>query len=122
MISYTKIAKASHSLRSALNQKHFSELERDGVIQRFEYTFELSWKLFKQYLLSTGIRCNSPKDAIRELAKQGALKDPERWMGYLTARNYTSHTYDKKVAEWVFATAKDFISDLEKLLDVLKND
>ncbi|MGL5230198.1 MAG: HI0074 family nucleotidyltransferase substrate-binding subunit, partial [Cetobacterium sp.] len=53
---------------------------KDGVIQRFEFTLELSWKILKTYLMNEGIDCvNTPKSVVREAYKAGIIKNGEIW-------------------------------------------
>lgn len=70
---------------------------RDGVIQRFEFTFELSWKMLKRYLEEFGLEkvdgLNN-RDLFRVGFEQGLLDDPEAWFHYLKMRNQSSHIYD----------------------------
>lgn len=119
MIRIEKLDRALASLEKGLEKESLSDLERDGIIQRFEYCFELTWKLCKQFLLSLGIGVQSPKMAIREAARQGLIDNPTQWLEYLNARNYTSHTYDEAVAQWVFLRAKSFAIDARALLDTI---
>lgn len=98
-------------------------LLRDGVIQRFEFTYELSWKMIKCYLDAYGLEkadgLNS-KDLFRVGYEQGLIKAPERWFHYLKMRNQTSHVYDKEKAAEVFAAAREFLPDCVYLLKRLK--
>jgi nucleotidyltransferase substrate binding protein (TIGR01987 family) len=98
------------------------ELMRDGVIQRFEYTFELAWKLVKRYLEEYGLeRVDSltNRDLFRVGFEQGLLRDAEAWLNYLKSRNLTSHTYEPATAKIVFQSAQAFLGDARFLLDQL---
>lgn len=92
---------------------------RDGVIQRFEFTFELSWKTLKRYLEEYGLEkvdgLNN-RELFRIGFEQGLLADPEAWFHYLKMRNQTSHVYDEAKATVVFATARTFLQDARYLL------
>jgi nucleotidyltransferase substrate binding protein (TIGR01987 family) len=99
------------------------ELMRDGVIQRFEYTFELAWKLLKRYLEEYGLeRVDSltNRDLFRVGHEQGLLRDAEAWLSYLKSRNLISHTYNPAVAETVYESAKAFLGDARYLLEQLR--
>ncbi|MCX7125106.1 MAG: nucleotidyltransferase substrate binding protein, partial [Gammaproteobacteria bacterium] len=81
----------------------------DGIIQRFEFTYELSWKLMKAYLRHLGIEANNPRDTFRESLKQGLIleEDAHRWFDMIDKRNLTSHTYHEKNALHVYAAVKN---------------
>jgi nucleotidyltransferase substrate binding protein (TIGR01987 family) len=71
----TPLIKVQKIFEDALKEAK-SELERDGAIQRFEYTYELVWKTLKKVLSFNGIEANSPRDVFREAARQGLIDDP----------------------------------------------
>lgn len=77
----------------------------DGTIQRFEFTYELCWKLMKAYLHYLGVEANNPRDAIRESLKQNIIsdKDSAQWFNMIEKRNLTSHTYHKAMAMEVYS-------------------
>ena len=76
-----------------------NDLLRDGLIQRFELTFELSWKTLKVYFEDEGlIGLNSPKAVLREAFSAGIIKNDELWLRMLNDRNLTSHIYIEQVA------------------------
>ncbi len=122
------LEKAIEQLKSGLNQSHAdpdNELLRDGVIQRFEYTMDLSWKMIQRYLKhiaqveESAIR--TKKDLFREAGRLGLISNVEAWFGYYEARNETSHTYDPQIAESVFEQAELFLPDAISLLEALKH-
>jgi nucleotidyltransferase substrate binding protein (TIGR01987 family) len=96
---------------------------RDGVIQRFEFTYELSWKMLKRYLEEYGLerpdRLNN-RDLFRVGYEQELIDDPEKWFLYLRMRNLTSHVYDEAKAMEVFQAAKRFLPDVQYFLERLK--
>lgn len=76
-----------------------SELEKQGLIQAFEFVFELAWNLMKDYFLYQGNPAISgSRDAIRTAFKQGLIADGEGWMAMIKSRNQTAHTYNESVA------------------------
>ena len=96
---------------------------RDGVIQRFEFTFELSWKMLKRYLEEFGLEkvdSLNNRDLFRVGFEQGLLDDPEAWFHYLKMRNQSSHIYDEGKAAAVFAAARDFQQVAQELLNRLE--
>lgn len=85
-----------------------SRLEKDGTIQRFEFTFELSWKLMQAVLSDQHKQTYGVKTIIRESAKLGLIDSPTKWFGFLDARNLTAHTYKQETADEVLKKAKKF--------------
>lgn len=84
------------SLYSIKNRE--TELFLDALIQRYEFTHELAWKLMKDYLEYMGIEgIIGSRDAIR-YALQNGLIDDDRWMDTIADRNITSHNYDQEIA------------------------
>ena len=80
-------------------QENASDVIRDGVIQRFEFTYELSWKTAKEYLESVGlVDINSPKSVFKEAFTQRLIEDETIWLLMLNDRNKTSHLYNEKMA------------------------
>jgi nucleotidyltransferase substrate binding protein (TIGR01987 family) len=90
-------------LREALEEGigELNQLEKEGVIQRFEYCFELAWKTVKDYLEYSGIviREPSPRRVIKEAFAAGIIADGQVWIAMLDHRNLLSHTYDLAVFE-----------------------
>jgi len=108
--------KALNSLEDALKQPK-NDYIRDAVIQRFEYSYELSWKILKRYLKEfCSIEENNVKNLFRIALKQGLIENIENWFKYHESRNLTSHTYNELNAEEVYKSAQKFIIDAKLLL------
>jgi nucleotidyltransferase substrate binding protein (TIGR01987 family) len=121
MIDFSTLEKALVTLESALVPSAHTELERDGVIQRFEYCFELSWKVAKRVLEESGVTtATTPKSVIRELGNRGWIKSVEQWFDFLNARNASAHTYVNKTAQEVFLKARQFPNECRALIQELK--
>lgn len=118
-IDFSKLEEALESLEDGLKAPPKNDLERDGVIQRFEYTFELAWKTGKKVLDQVGLAANSPRDVIRTMGQQEWV-NAEEWLGYLEARNSVTHIYDARVAGRVFESAKSFAPACRTLFSKLK--
>ena len=101
------LTKALCSLENAIALP-LNDIVRDAVIQRFEYTFELSWKTLKVAGEYMGTECNSPREAIKAGFKLGWIQSPDLWFEAMEARNKTSHTYDEDIAKEVYEVAKKF--------------
>lgn len=128
MLELTSLEKALSSLEQAIarSQRQPTDEEvRDSVIQRFEYSYELSWKMLKRQLemdspTPVSIDAMSFKEMIREAAERGLINNPESWFEYRRQRNLTSHTYNETKARQVYQTALVFIQDAKTLLQNLK--
>lgn len=81
-INITSLIKASNQFKKGLIKAE-SEQERGGVVQRFELTFELVWKILKKILAFKGININSPRETFREAAKQKFIQDPLVWFEFI---------------------------------------
>jgi len=95
----------------------------DGAIQRFEFTFELSWKLTKAVLNHTGIEAASPRAVIKEAFKANVMENGEGWIDMLEDRNKTSHIYDEEQAIDIYKKIKKnhfpLLKNLEKSINEL---
>jgi len=100
---FSNYEKALTQLQDAValsEKRELSPLEKQGLIQAFEYTHELAWKVLKDFLQSRGnLDIYGSKDATREAFASGLIEDGETWMSMIKSRNLTSHTYDEKTVE-----------------------
>ena len=101
--------KALRTLEEALHNPPKSLLERDGVIQRFEYCLEISWGAAKKVLEYHECRTDTPRNVFRELARLGWIDNPDDWIYFLEARNKTSHIYNNEIAEELFKIIPSFL-------------
>lgn len=95
----------------------FSQLEKEGIIQRFEYTFELAWNVIKDKMEHDGIVLDkiSPKSIVRQAYAAKYIQDAETWLKMIGDRNLMSHTYDFAKFEAVIKTIADsYLPMLEK--------
>jgi len=96
---YNNYSRALGLLEAAAGIDKASELEIEGMIQRFEYTFELAWKTLKDYLEDRGFtEIVGSKEAIRLAFANDVIKDGEIWMDMIRSRNLTTHIYDSDKA------------------------
>ena len=113
-------------LREAIGQMNeanliggtFSDLEKEGTIQRFEYTWELAWKALNDYLKSEGVVLDkiTPKSVIRASFRAKIISDGDTWMKALDARNKMAHTYDFEDFEKALGQIRDdFLPAMEEL-------
>lgn len=132
-LDLTSLEKAISQLKEAINFAHTDMAKqnialfqqfRNSVIQCFEFTYELCWKMLKRRL-----ELDSPtpavidefsfNDLIREGAVRGYVDKPAHWIRYRKERNVTSHVYNERMAQEVYETAILFFKDAEKLLKTL---
>ena len=107
---FSNFERAFLLLRDALNAdiNEYNDLEKEGIIQRFEYTFELSWKVLKDKMEYDGLVLEriSPKIVIREAYASKYILEADTWMKMSEARNLMSHTYDFTVFTETIITIK----------------
>jgi nucleotidyltransferase substrate binding protein (TIGR01987 family) len=80
-----------------------TDLSRDAAIQRFEFCFELAWKVIQEEARAEGLDCQSPKGCLKLAFKQGWISDESGWLVMLEDRNRTAHTYDEALAKNVYS-------------------
>ncbi len=109
--------KAVNRLDEVLKQEK-NEFIRDSAIQRFEFTFDLSWKVVKAFLEENkGVICNSPKGCFREAYKQEIIEYDDFWIEMTDYRNKTAHIYKEELAEEIYAILPRTLSYFQKLLE-----
>ena len=125
---FVNYKKALQQLQSAVElsaQRALSNLEKQGVIQAFEFTHELAWNMLKDYLQDQGNQnIKGSKDATREAFKVALIADGEQWMAMIQSRNVSSHTYNEHIAnelvsvivEQYFALFIELQTEMEKYL------
>src|SRR5208282_4052695 len=99
-----ELQNAVKRLREAVAQPE-SDLVRDAVIQRFEFTFELIWKSLKLYLERQGLDCGGPRSTLKKAFTEGRINSPDEadvWLQVLEDRNLTSHAYDEALANRIY--------------------
>ncbi len=135
-LDLSSLKKALASLEAALaitRGERFSELGEDwrrtliaGVVQNFEFVFELSWKMLKRQLERelpnpAALDLMSYREMIRTGYERGLIDDPEAWFDYRLLRNITSHAYSEKKASQVFSGVPPFIESVRFLLAALES-
>lgn len=97
------------------------DLDRDGVVQRFEFTFELLWKTLKIWLEHMGVPCAGPRPCIKTAFRFGLVPDDEILLDMLEDRNRASHIYDEDMAQAIFEhISRVYVQVLEKVLNHLE--
>ena len=102
---FLNFSRAYSLLREALETdiEELNQLEREGIIQRFEYTFELGWQLLKDRMENDGVVISpvAPRNVISEAVAAGMINDGETWVDMLIDRNKMAHTYNFSTFESV---------------------
>ena len=128
---FSNYKKALIQLQDAVQlsqQRELTPLEKQGLIQSFEYTHELAWKTLKDFLQYRGSteEIYGSKDVSRQAFANGIISDGETWMSMVKSRNLTSHTYDEETVEKIVdVILGSYIFEFEKLeekLDSLKQE
>ncbi|MDZ4713355.1 MAG: nucleotidyltransferase substrate binding protein [bacterium] len=118
--------KALSKLSEVAEDKNFlstlSNLEREGLIQRFEYTFELAWKTLQDFLRSKGYtEIAGPNPVIEQAFADGYITNGENWRKMKKSRELSSHTYNEEIAneiaEGVIEIYYNLLKDLEERLE-----
>ncbi|WP_425636610.1 nucleotidyltransferase substrate binding protein [Algoriphagus yeomjeoni] len=104
---FSNFNKAMNHLENALQITNPDIVQKAGIIQFFEMSFELAWNVVKDYLEEQGfVDIKSPRSALKKAFEMNILENGHDWMDLLQDRNLTAHTYDEQKA-----------SDMEKLID-----
>ncbi len=99
---FSNYRKALGQLQKFIDKKELSELEEQGLIKAFEYTYELAWCTLKDFLEFQGqSQLYGARDTFRKAHELNLIADGETWMDMLQSRNQTLHTYNEKTAEQI---------------------
>ncbi|WP_212508804.1 nucleotidyltransferase substrate binding protein [Litoribacterium kuwaitense] len=103
---FENFEKAYKLLEKYSSQPIETELERAGIIQFFEMTVELAWKVWKDYLEAQGFLVKSPRETIKQAFQSGYIADGHTWLEALLSRNQPSQMYDEEKAKEMIDTIK----------------
>jgi len=98
-----------------------TEQEKAGIIQAFEFSYELAWKTLKRVAEVKGIQSSSPRDTFRVAADLGLIQDAERWFRFIYTRNETVRTYKENVVQDIFRLLPEFRSEMQNLVKTLES-
>ncbi len=118
---FQNLVKALTLLEKGLAIEHPTDIEQQGIIQSFEFTFELSWKTLKDFLESQGVACQFPKEVIKKAFQHEIIAKGEIWLEMLGKRNLPAHTYDGKLASEAYRLIKEkFAPEIQQLVKWLR--
>ena len=119
---FSNFERAFLLLQDSLKTEQLSILERAGLIQFFEMTFELSWKLLKDYEETEGFIVKTPREAIKQAFQSGLINNGHDWIDALQDRNLTAHTYNEETAIAVEAKIRNkYFQLLLEIYEYFKN-
>jgi len=104
---FQNFAKAYDRLSEGVKLESYDSLQEAGLIQTFEFTFELGWKTLKDYLELSGFDAASPRDVIKQAFQAGFISNGHLWLDALDKRNLMSHIYDENIAQEVLMAIKN---------------
>lgn len=113
-----ELENAINKLQEALQEEKTTEIIIDGVLHRFEFTFELAWKTMKDYLEHMGIieKTGSPREVIKNAFQYNLIEDGDEWIEMMLSRNLLSHIYDEEELRKIYIKIKDKYAKLLKNL------
>ena len=110
---FANYLKALSQLSRFIEKGDLNELEKQGLIQSFEYTYELAWNVIKDFYEYQGITdIQGSRDAIRTAFKMGLIEDGNGWMQMIGSRIKSSHTYNEDIAQEINNAIKSTYFDL----------
>ncbi|HCJ11613.1 MAG TPA: nucleotidyltransferase [Opitutae bacterium] len=113
--------KALQSLQRLVDVKKPDDVCIDAAIQRFEYTYELSWKTLKTYIEERlGESPKFPKQVLSTAYQANLIDDETQWLTLLNDRNLTSHLYSEAMSRNIFSHFKTYVALFQKLLEKLR--
>jgi nucleotidyltransferase substrate binding protein (TIGR01987 family) len=124
---FTNFNKAFRQLERFVKKEDLNEMEEQGLIKAFEYTYELCWKTLQDLLKDKGyINIMGPRPVIEQSFQDGYLVNGKAWMNMYKSRNLTSHTYDEETAKEIIKEIKNsyfsLFNDLKNKLEKELND
>ncbi len=120
--NFKRSLKQLENAMALMEERELSDLEKQGVIQAFEYNYELAWNVLKDFYEYQGDQdIQGSRDAIRTAFKRGLIVNGEVWMNMIKSRAMTSHTYREDIAKEILQDIvnlyyQEFASLKERLL------
>lgn len=121
--NYKRALEQVNAAIMVMNERSLSNLEKQGMVQAFEFTHELSWKVLKDFLEYRGATdLYGSRDVVRRAFILGILEEGEIWMNMIKSRNLTSYTYNEDVVDEIIELVKSqYVEEFNKLLVTLNN-
>jgi nucleotidyltransferase substrate binding protein (TIGR01987 family) len=121
---FSNFTKAFGQLERFVLEENLNEMEKQGLIKAFEYTFELAWKTLQDMFRDKGYSgIVGPRPVIEQAFQDGYISDGKGWMNMQLSRNLTSHTYDEATANEIIANIRSsYVSLIRDLIVRLRSD
>ncbi len=117
---HQNLQRAFAQLQKGLALKQPNEIEKQGIIQSFEFTFELAWKTLKDYLESQQIELSFPRDVIKQAFHHQLISDGDTWLHMLENRNRMAHTYNEVAANAALQLIQEkYFAALQQVVQIL---
>lgn len=114
--------KAYLFLKEAVEKEVYDPLQAAGLVQSFEFTFELAWKTIKDYQTMMGVELNFPREVIKEAYKEQLITDGHMWIKMLEQRNELTHRYDEAQANKATHLIRDeYFPAIQQVYEKLKS-
>jgi nucleotidyltransferase substrate binding protein (TIGR01987 family) len=117
---FEKLENALFRLEEVCQEDFNNRFIGDATIKRFEFTFELLWKFFKEYFMIEGLTLNSPREILKHAYSSHIIYNEKIWLAMLNDRNLTSHIYDQATADEILLHIKNYIPVFRKTVDYIK--
>jgi len=123
MQRFANFSKALGQLAKFIEKGRLNELEKQGLIQAFEYTYELAWNTIKDYFEDQGeTGIYGSRDAFRLAFRRGLIENGKTWMDMIKSRTLTTHTYNEEIAEAIVSEiVNSYFEEFVGLRDTLQN-
>ena len=119
---FQNFEKAYLFLQQAVMKQTLDDLQAAGLIQSFEFTFELAWKTLKDYLEAMGLPLRFPREVIKQAFQTELIKEGALWLEMLEKRNELTHTYDEIQTKKALATIRHrYFPAIQQVYETLKN-
>jgi len=116
---FVNFSKAFNQLERFVEVEDLNEMEAQGLIKAFEYTYELSWKTLQDLLKEKGYKdIIGPRPVIEQSFQNGYIFDGNAWMSMHKSRNLTSHTYNEETAKEIVEAIRNVYCQLFKDLQI----
>jgi nucleotidyltransferase substrate binding protein (TIGR01987 family) len=119
---FQNFEKAYLFLKQAVERPFLDDLQAAGLIQAFEFTFELAWKTLKDYLESMGLPLRFPREVLKYAFQSELIQNGTLWLEMLEKRNELTHTYDEaQTKKSVTLIQTHYFPAIQQVYETLKN-